>query len=157
MKKCIVCLTVLLLAFAVAPQLKAADGVKIFFNAGAITDDSFSFSPFLWFLGTNVDIHLGEVLMLSPEANLITYKFKFDSFYLQPALLLNLKFDSFFIGGGLMKNILVSGETFSSDDFGLKFNAGVSGENVRFRVFVDTPLKHAFDNILIGFQVGLGF
>jgi hypothetical protein len=131
--------------------------VNFFANIGAITDDSISFEPFYWYAGLNFDINLGRFFMISPEANLVTYKFKFDTFFLEPALMFNARFGSFFIGGGINKFFLISGDDFDSSDLGLKLNAGFKQKNLRVRVFVNMDFDNMFKDMLVGFQIGLGF
>jgi len=134
-----------------------AEGLHIFFNAGVVTDDSLSFDPFLWVLGANLDFHLGNFLMISPEANILSYKFKFETFMFQPAVLLNIKFKSFFVGGGFQKYILITGDSYEAGDWGLKLNAGFIGKNFRLRGYMDMEFDNLFKDMLVGFQVGIGF
>jgi hypothetical protein len=134
-----------------------AGGLHLFFNAGVVTDDSLSFDPFLWSLGANLDYHLGEFLMISPEANVVSYQFKFDTFLFQPAVLLNLKFRSFFVGGGIQKYILITGDSYTAAKWGLKLNAGFVSKNFRLRCYMDMEFDNLFKNMLVGFQIGIGF
>ena len=95
--------------------------------------------------------------MLSPEANIVTYKFKFDTFLFQPAVLLNVKLSSFFVGGGIQKYFLVSGNSYEAGEWGLKLNAGLIGKNVKLRVFADMAFDNLFKDMLVGAQIGIGF
>ena len=156
MKKTVVLLAVCLVFLFSSVNVKA-EGLHLFVNAGAVSDDSLSFDPFLWFVGVNLDFHLGEFLMLSPEGNVVTYKFKFDTFLFQPAVLLNIKLGSFFIGGGIQKYFLITGNSYAAGEWGLKLNAGFIGKNIRLRGFMDMAFDNLFKDMLIGFQVGLGF
>lgn len=163
MKKLCVLLMLGILFLSFSAELKAEDGcakekgVDFFVNVGAITDDSFSFDPFLWYLGTNLDIHFGKYLMLSPEVDVVTYKFKFDTFWLQPAVLLNVKLRCFFVGAGIGKYFLISGDDYVSTDVHLKLNAGFRGKHVRVRIFADMDFDSLFKDMLLGFQIGIGF
>ncbi|MCP4149956.1 MAG: hypothetical protein GY757_19575 [bacterium] len=141
------------LATFLSTPLNAGDNMSLFVNGGIITDDSLSFDTFLWYGGLNIDVHLGDSLMLSPEANILTYKFKFDAFFLEPAVLLNLKLGTFFVGGGINKYFLISGDSHVSTDLGLKLNAGFSGDSVRLRVFANMDFDNLFKNMLVGIQV----
>lgn len=160
MKKTFLLATALFLAVIGTP-LQAVDSdhpVNCFLNFGLMTDDSFSFEPFLWYAGLNLDFHINDLLMISPEGNLITQDFKFDSLWLEPAVLLNAKFNHFFIGGGLGKWVKITGDSTESSDFFLKLNAGFSGDGgLRIRVFLNTFFDDLFgDYITVGAQLGIG-
>lgn len=156
MRKLYVLAVVVILVLTLSVNLTA--GKKDFFlNIGAITDDSLSFDPFLWYAGFNIDFHIGGYFMLSPEVDVVTYKFKFDTFLLQPALLLNIKMRSFFIGGGINKYFLVSGDSYEASDLGLKLNAGIIRKKIKFRIFADMAFDNLFKDMLIGFQIGIAF
>ena len=157
MKKIVVLLAVVLLILSFSTDI-TAQGMKkgLFLNIGTITDDSLSFDPFLWFAGFNIDFYLANNIMLSPEANVVTYKFKFDTFLFQPAVLLNFKKGSFFFGGGVQKNFLVSGDSYEAGKWGLKLNAGIVGKRIKLRVFADMEFDNLFKDMAIGFQIGIG-
>jgi hypothetical protein len=156
MKKSRVLIIVSVLLLLCSANL-SAQGMHLFLNGGIITDDSLSFDPFLWSVGANLDFTLGGVLMLSPEANIITYKFKFDTFLFQPAILLNIKLSSFFVGGGIQKLFLITGDGYESGEWGLKLNAGLMGKNIKLRVFADMAFDNLFKDMLVGAQIGIGF
>lgn len=160
MKKTITIFTIVMLCVVLSPKLEAQEGTSanFYLNFGIMTDDSFKFDPFYWYMGGNLDIHLGEYLMLSPEANLITYNFNFETFLLEPALLLNVKLGTMFVGGGIAKLFILGGEeTFGSDLF-LKLNVGFSdGSGVRLKLFANMLFDNLFKNMLIGAQIGIGF
>lgn len=141
-----------------APLEADSDGMNVFINAGVVTDDSFSFSPFIWTAGLNLDIHLGEMLMLSPEALITVSEFSFDPFWLSPAVLLNVKLDSFFVGGGLTKWFLVGDEDITvSTDVALKLNAGLVGENYRLTAFAVMEFDNLFSDMIVGVTIGFRF
>lgn len=150
-------LSIICIGFLFISTPAKAEGLHLFINAGVITDDSLSFDPFLWTLGANLDFHIGEILMISPEANVVTYKFKFETFLFQPAILLNAKLGTFFVGGGLQKYFLISGDSYDSGEWGLKLNAGFVGQNFKIRGFMDMAFDSLFKDMLVGVQVGIGF
>jgi len=156
MKKICVVLMFIMLFVCMTAEVKAVEK-KLFFNFGVVTDDTFSFDPFFWTLGASLDIKLGGVFILSPEANVVTYKFKFDTFLLQPALMLNFTQKNFFIGGGIQKYFLISGDSYTSSEWGLKINAGFMAENIKIRGYMDMEFDNLFKDMLIGLQIGLGF
>lgn len=132
--------------------------VSFFLNFGIMTDDSFSFDPLLWYAGFNLDFHINDYLMISPEGNLITEDFKFDSLWLEPAVLLNVKLDHFFVGGGIGKWLKITGDNAETSDFFLKLNAGFSSDGgLRLKVFLNTFFDDLFgDYITVGAQMGIG-
>ncbi len=159
MKKTILILiTIILILTFSSIQLKGSEGLKVFANFGLITDDSFTFTDYMWYAGANLDFHINDLIMFSPEINLMTYKFDFKAFFVEPAVLLNFKLGTVFAGGGLTKIFLVSGHNFgATTDFALKLNAGFRSAHMRFRVFVITPFGNIFGENLVGVQFGLGF
>lgn len=158
MKKIIPFLIIVTLIFSFSSvQLRGSEGMKIFANFGLITDDSFTFTDYMWYAGANIDFHFNDLVMISPEVNLITYKFDFSAFLIEPAVLLNIKLGTIFAGGGLTKMFLISGSYTGSSDFALKLNAGFRSAHMRFRVFLITPFNDILNQNLVGVQFGLGF
>lgn len=160
MKKIVVVFAMLCLtAGLAAPRVHAETDAQLYANFGIITDDSFKFNDFFWNLGLNLDLTLNDLLILSPELNLVTYKFKFKAFLLEPAVLLNLKFsENFFAGAGISKFMVISeGDYLGATDWALKLNIGFMGEYFKFRLYLSTPFDHVFKDNLIGFQVGISF
>lgn len=149
---------ILLLSFMPLQAVNADHPVNFYLNFGLMTDDSFSFDPFMWYAGFNLDFHINDLLMISPEGNFITQDFKFDYFWLEPAALLNVKVDHFFFGAGVGKWFLIRGEFGASSDFFLKLNAGFSGDGgMRIRVFLNTFFDDLFGAYMtIGAQLGIG-
>ncbi len=124
-------------------------------NFGIMTDDGFSFDPLLWTAGAEIDLQLGQYLMLSPEVTLVGNGFKFKEFLLFPGAVLNFTPSNFFIGGGLVKGIYIgSGETFVSDDFALKLNAGLFSRNLKLTAYVITDFDSLFKNMVVGATLG---
>ena len=143
-----------------APRQVSADtDVQLYGSFGMMTDDSFKFNNFLWFAGLNLDLSLNNILMLSPELNLVTHKFKFKAFLLEPAVLLNLKLsENFFVGGGITKFLAIaSGDYYGSTDMAVKLNIGIISEYFKFRIFLITPFNDFFKDNLIGFSAGISF
>ncbi len=124
-------------------------------NFGIMTDDSFSFDPLLWTAGAEIDLQLGQYLMLSPEVTLVGNGFKFKEFLLFPGAVLNFTPSNFFVGGGLVKGIYIgSGETFVSDDFALKLNAGLFSRNLKLTAYVIMDFNSLFKNTVVGATLG---
>ena len=143
--------------FSFSPTQLNGESWKFFGNFGIMTDDSFTFEDYLWYFGANIDFSFNNLIMLSPEINVITNKFNFEAFFIEPAVLLNVKLGTFFAGGGLTKLFLISGDYTGSSDFALKLNAGFRSSHLRFRVFLITPFNDLLKDNLIGAQLGLGF
>ncbi len=164
MKKLCVVLMLSVLVLYFSAELKAQDecfkeeGMNFYLNAGILTDDSFSFSPLLWYVGPSLDIHFGRIFMLSPEVNWVFYKFEFKDFLLNPAVVLNAKLKCFFVGAGISKYWYIGSSTSGEfTDFLLRLNLGIKTGNVKLRFFLDTAFNNFFNNPLIGFQLGIGF
>jgi len=156
MKKTAIVSLVIFLCLAFAPTLKA-DG-HFFANFGLITDDSFTFDPLIWYFGANFDFSFGDLLFLSPEANIVSLNFKFKDFYFEPALLLNFNLGGFVVGGGVSRFFLITGgNTYEINKWMCKVNAGITSGNFRFRVIAHTPFNDFFKSFLFGVQFGIGF
>ena len=124
-------------------------------NFGIMDTDQFKFNPLRWTAGAEIDLQLGQYLMLSPEVTLVGNGFKFKEFLLFPGAVLNFTPSNFFIGGGLVKGIyLGSGQTFVDDDFSLKLNAGLFTRNLKLTAYVITPFDSLFDGMLVGASLG---
>ncbi len=124
-------------------------------NFGIMDTDQFKFNPVLWTAGAEIDLQLGQYLMLSPEATLVGNGFKFKEFLLFPGVILNFTPSNFFVGGGLVKGIYIGGgDTFVSDDFSLKLNAGLFSRNIKLTAYVITSFDSLFDGMLVGISLG---
>ncbi len=159
MKRFLIVALALLAAVAALPGTSSAAGPFNFYvRWGVMTDQSFSFSPFLWTGGANFDFNLGPALVLSPECDVLVYKFHFNPLWLTPAVTLNFRAKMFFAGGGLAKFLVIgSGYTLTSD-FLLKLNAGIKTDTFKLQAYILTPLSdEAFDDLLIGATIGMGF
>ncbi len=154
-------LSVIVIFFVVSMMFSGdlrADSTKLFANFGILTDDSFSFADYLWTIGANIDFSINDLFMISPELNLLTSKFKFNIFLLEPSILANVKLGKMFLGGGLTTLVIVAGNFAAFDtDFGLKLNVGYRSSNLRFRLYMITSFEHMFSENVIGAQIGLGF
>lgn len=164
MKKIIIFIVLFAALLALSPDLNSQVivtyqdyGSWFYFNFGFITDQTFDFRFWAWYLGINGDFHFGNVLMLSPEFNLITHRFRFNVFVLEPAVLLNLKLADFFFGAGIQKYWIISGGQDQWTAFGLKLNAGFRSGWSRIAFFATTPFNNLFEDMLIGLQVGFGW
>lgn len=152
MKKVLIVLCGLLLALGLSAFDKQT---TLGLNFGIMDTDQFTFNPLLWSAGAELDIQLGEFLMLSPEATLVGNGFKFKDFLLFPGVVLNFTPSNFFIGGGLVKGIYIgSGETFVADEFSLKLNAGLFTKNLKLTAYVITAFDSLFDGMLVGASLG---
>ena len=132
------------------------EGMSFSLNGGVVTDDSFSFDPFLWTAGIIMDFHLGDYLMLSPECFIIVYKFEFDPLWLAPAVIANIKLQSFFVGAGITKWFIIGDGYNASTDFALKINAGLRSGGIRLTAFIVTPFDGMFSHMTIGATIGFG-
>ncbi len=144
---------------AVLPRPAAAAGpINFYVREGILTDQSFSFSPFLWTTGANIDINLGPALFLAPECDVIVYKFSFNPIWLAPAVTINFRASYFFVGGGVgLFAVLGSGYHLYSDAL-LKLNAGIKSDTFKLAVYIWTPMSdEAFSEMLVGANIGFGF
>ncbi|MCP4221696.1 MAG: hypothetical protein GY765_44145 [bacterium] len=158
MKKTIIFMFATALIFSfINLEAKEKQEIDFFAHWGVVTDDSLSFSPFLWTAGVNIDIHLGDMLMLSPEGFITCYKFEFDPFWLAPGVLLNIKMDSFFIGGGVTKWILIGDGYTVSTDVAFKMNAGFRSDRYKLTAFAVSAFDNMFKDMQVGVTLGIRF
>jgi hypothetical protein len=129
----------------------------VFANFGIMATDDLKFNPFFWYFGGNFDFYVSDNIIISPEANLIMQDFEFETFLLQPAIILNVKLSSLFVGAGIQKVFRIGGEETFFTDLGLKLNAGFRSENIKFTFFATMPFDSILKDMLIGVQIGLGF
>lgn len=158
MKKVILFLLVFVMVFVVAAGNLKAQGqeMDLYVNAGLITDDQFSFDPFIWSAGVNVDIHFTNMLVLSPECDVIFDGFKFDAIWLAPGVVLNVKTNILFFGGGITKWFKLSGNVGNSE-LNLKLNVGAKSKKYRFAVYLLTPFDEMFKKYFVSFGATIGF
>jgi hypothetical protein len=146
-----------LLLGGVFQQAQAQDKTLEFnLNIGALTDTSFEDALFT--LGAGLDFHLGKLIMISPELQLWSYKFRFDAFLLNPGVILNFKMKNFFAGGGVILPFFISGdEDIESGELMPKINAGLRTNRIKIAVYMITTFHDLFDYILLGANVGIVF
>jgi len=159
MKKVIIGAVLVLSLAAVFPREASAAGPFNFYvRGGVLTDQDFTFDPFLWTIGANLDFNLGPVLMLSPECDVIVHKFNFNPVWLAPAVTLNVRASAFYAGGGIGKFLVIGSGYSLSSDFLLKLNAGFKTDSFKLQVYLWTPLSdEAFSEMIYGATVGFGF
>jgi hypothetical protein len=148
MKKIIVMLFGLLLVSGV---FAAGSEMSFGISFGAMTDDSFSFDPFYWTAGAELDFQIGNYVMFSPEVILVGSGFEFKDFFLFPGAILNFTASNFFVGGGLTKGFyLGSGETTEITDVALKLNAGFLSKNIKLTGYLITAFNNMFKDMIVG-------
>jgi len=160
MKKIVIVIAFLFIAFSFsAGQLNAQDiGMNFYINFGLLTDDSFAFNDYLWSTGANLDIHIGPLLMITPECDIIVYKFDFDPVILAPAVMANIKLKNIFFGLGITRWFLIGDSVGTIEgDFGLKMNVGLRTSNLRILLYGVSYFDNFFDYLLFGVSLGFGF
>ncbi|HSQ34540.1 MAG TPA: hypothetical protein VLQ89_00980 [Candidatus Binatia bacterium] len=152
MKKALVLLCGLLL---VSGLFAETNKMTIGINFGTMTDKDFSFNPFLWTVGGELDIPFGRSLMFSPELMIVGYQFKFKEFVAFPAVILNATFSNFFAGGGLAKGFYIgSGTATELTEVALKLNAGFLSESLKITAYIITPFDAIFGDMVVGASLG---
>ena len=154
MKKIGILLITFCLIFAASSwNIKAKDNrMDLFVNGGIMTE--FEFVNFACMIGFNLDIHVGDLLMLSSEGYVGVNKFDFGNILILPSVLLNLKFGSFFTGAGIAKWFDVSGDI---TDFLLKINAGFKKKHIKLTAFIVKRFDTLFSEMIIGITFGYSF
>lgn len=145
------------LPLASAALCRADSPINFYIRGGVITESSFSFDPLIGLAGANIDINLGKVLMISPECDLLIYKFKFNPVFITPGVLLNVRASVAYFGAGLSLPLIIGSGYTLEGDFLLKFNAGFKADFIKIQAFMFTPLENAFDYTWFGATVGFGF
>lgn len=125
---------------------------ELYFQGGTMTPDSFDFDIFWADLGFNLNVQLGELVIITPECDLVIQDLKFKKMQLAPALIANLKFGNFFIGAGPTKWFKLGSESFTSD-WMLKANIGLTKYRMIYTLFFISDLKKG-SNALIGIKLG---
>ncbi|MCK5222277.1 MAG: hypothetical protein KAR14_11905 [Candidatus Aminicenantes bacterium] len=148
--------TIILILVIIPGRMSAIGPLDIYFQGGAITDDSFSFSPLLWTAGINLDFKTGSMLMISPELNIIVNEFDFDFILLEPALTINFRLANFFVGAGLTK-FFELGDDFWANKFSLKVHGGLKLIGVKLRAYMVIPFDELFKPTIYGGSIGFGF
>jgi hypothetical protein len=161
MKKVLGVLLVIGLLAGGAGQKAMANGKKVEFslNLGVMTDltSESSFSDVLYTLGAQADISLGSSFKLSPEVQVITYRFHFDYVLLDPGIILNFTSKGFFAGAGIILPIVVGEGESDTGKISPKFNIGYSGRHVILAGYLITDTENFFEYNLIGVSIGYKF
>ena len=156
MKKIIIMLFGLLLVSGV---FAASNEMSFVLNIGTTTDNQFTFNPFWWTVGGELDLPFGNNLMFSPEVTLIGSGFKFKDFFFYPAAILNFTPGDFFVGGGLTKGFYIGNDTYyATSDFALKLNGGFQTRSLKITAYLITPFNSLFKNDMwVGASIGFKF
>jgi len=147
----------LLLILLPLHQGRAAGMTDFSLNVGGVTD--LDFQDFFWTAGAAVDIHLGNVLMISPEGFVLGYKFDFDYFLGFAGGTANITFGKrggqFFLGAGplIAFPINYAGDT----AFILKLQGGILSGPLRLTAYAMTGWEDPFGEILLGASLGFRF
>jgi hypothetical protein len=146
---------VLMMGLLLVSGLFAQNKTTVGINFGTMTDDSFSFNPFFWTAGAEIDLPFGRALMFSPEVTLVGYKFAFKEFLLFPGAVLNFTTSSFFVGGGITKGFYIgSGDTTEITEVALKLNAGLLTDSIKLTAYIITPFDGIFEEMIVGASLG---
>ncbi|MCX6557519.1 MAG: hypothetical protein NTW95_08855 [Candidatus Aminicenantes bacterium] len=154
MKKALVLLCGLLLVSGI---YAAGNEMNFGINFGVQTDDSFSFDPFNWTVGAELDMQFGNYVMFSPELMLVGNGFEFKEFILYPAAILNFTASNFFAGGGIAKGFYIGSGMSGSTDFLLKLNAGFTSRTMKLTAYALMAFDNLFSDMAIGATLGFKF
>jgi len=156
-KVTVLILTVLVIfAFGARDLTAQASDMVLYVNLGMMTDDQFTFDPFIWTAGANMDINLGRMLMFSPECDVVFRKFNFKNMWLSPGAILNVRYGLLFAGAGIIKWFELAGNLGNSE-FLMKINAGFKGQKYRLVAYITTPFNAFFEENTVMFGATLGF
>lgn len=156
LRNLVILLSIISILIIMPGQVLSIGPLDIYFQGGAITDSSFSFSPLLWTAGVNIDFKAGSLLMISPELNIIINELDFDYILLEPAITINLRLANFFAGAGLTK-FFELGDDFWANKFSLKIHGGMKLIGMKLRVYMIIPFDELFTPSIYGGSVGFGF
>ena len=132
--------------------------MNFYIRFGIITDTSFDFNYWLWSTGAQLDFHIGSFFMLSPECDIIVYRFDFDPVLLAPGLMANFKLSNLFIGAGVSYwGLIGTGVGAFEGEPLLKTNVGIRTSNLKITLYAITTFENAFDDVAIGLTLGFGF
>ncbi len=158
MKKTIVVgLLACLILLALPSRAKADWPVNVYLRLGVITDNGFSFNPFLWTLGANFDFNLSSLFFISAGADMIIHQFDFSPVWLTPSLMANLRLSAFYIGAGISKFFVLGDGYELSSSFLFKANVGLKEDLFKLQVFVYSPLDELASYFGVGLNFGFGF
>ena len=158
-KSALVFLCLILVLATVQPAQAQTEHVNLAFTFGTLTDDSFSFNPFLWTAGLHMDIYLSETILITPEITLLAANFTFEGIQLVPGALLNLDLGGFLLGAGVVRPVGIGNNIAGTppSDIGLKVNAGYLGEGYRLAFFFLSPFSDFFKINYFGVSIGFYF
>lgn len=135
-----------------AQEKKAQGGLNlgVMFLGGPI-EEGFG----LWTFGLSLDYRLGKNVTISPEVDIWTFQFHFESFILSPGLILNYQEGNFFVGAGVIFPVVIS--EFVTADLGLfpKVNIGFRGKNVKLTAYALS--NWALSGVVLGASIGYRF
>jgi hypothetical protein len=150
-------LFVLMILLGFARQAQASGPINFYIRGGILTESNFKFDHILWLGGANIDLHFGPILMLSPECDIVIYKFEFNPVFIMPGATLNLHINGLYAGAGATIPIIIgSGYTYEGN-FLLKLNAGFKTNYLKLQAFLLTPFENLFGYSVIGATLGFGF
>lgn len=141
----------------ISQKAQAQDKVRAFnLNIGTVTH--MSFGDVYFTLGVGFDSQIGEYIMISPEIQLLSNKFRFDSFPILPGIILNLKLKNFFVGTGVIFPFRISGDGgIKSGNLAAKINAGFRINRLKLTLYLITPFENLFEENLLGASIGIVF
>lgn len=152
----LVLLSIIFVLIIIPGRVSAIGPLDIYFQGGIVTDESMSLSPLLWSAGLNLDFKFGNMMMLSPELNIVVNEFGFDYILLEPALTINFRLANFFAGAGLTK-FFELGDDFWANKFSLKVHGGLKLIGIKLRVYMIIPFDELFKPAIYGGTIGFGF
>lgn len=149
---------IVMLTICYPQQAHAQDiGMNFYVNFGVITDDSFSFNDWLWSGGAQMDFHFGSLFMLSPECDVIIYRFDFDPVTLAPGIIANIKLSNLFFGAGVTKWFILGDPVGPLlDDLAFKANVGIRTSNLKIVLYGVTYFDAFFEYTIVGMTLGFG-
>jgi hypothetical protein len=159
MKKALAAGAMIFVIFIWYPQHTQAQdiGMNFYINFGVITDDSFSFNDWLWSGGAQLDFHIGSLFMISPECDVIIYRFNFDPVTLAPGIIANIKLSNLFLGAGVTKWFIMGDPVGPIlDELAFKANVGIRTSNLKISLYAVTYFDQFFESTIIGITMGFG-
>lgn len=155
MKKAFLSLILIgLLIGGVFQQAQAQDKTLEFnLNVGALKNAYGRHDMFT--LGTGLDIHVGKLIMISPELQMWIGP---DSFLLNPGAILNYEYKNVFVGGGVILTFFIFGdENLISGILWPKINAGLRFKWVKLTFYLITSFDGFSGNSQVGANIGIVF
>lgn len=121
-------------------------------------DDAFEFV--WWSVGMDLDYHIDNTFMISPELTGQGYKFDFDWFMLYPGATFNVKFgkpgEQFFAGAGAL--LVIPIEPGDADtELLFKMNVGFMARPIKITLYLWTPFEYFFETNSVMYGLSLGY